>query len=323
MQESPESPTDIQTGQVVGTLSYLKGLDRARHGVPLSQSFKFLNLSTIFREDFPGTRDAQIGSEFDYNPSSPRGPHTWNILWPGCNGILQSPININTSRVIYERPFQINYNLENLVISGDFLNNGHSCAFYPSRKLRAMYGVPHAEREMYILDEIHFHFGNDLQHGSEHSMNNLFFPVEIHLVHYNSRYENAKNASKYRDGLVALGVFMEVGFGPPTELDRFISTYVPRIAIPDNVGVPAILDINSILPYNRDLFTYYGSKTTPPCTHNIRWILMRTHKTITSQSHRLLYYLRNHENQRISRYGNFRPVQDSTCRMVEANFRNS
>ena len=35
--------------------------------------FKFLNLSTIFREDFPSTRAAQIGSEFDYNPSSPRG----------------------------------------------------------------------------------------------------------------------------------------------------------------------------------------------------------------------------------------------------------
>ena len=44
-----------------------------------------------------------------------------------------------------------------------------------------MYGVPFAETEMYILDEIHFHFGNDLQHGSEHSMDNLFFPVEVYL----------------------------------------------------------------------------------------------------------------------------------------------
>lgn len=57
--------------------------------------------------------------------------------------------------------------------------SGHSCAFYPDKKLRVLYGVPHHEKDIYVFDQIHFHFGNDLEHGSEHSMDGKFFPIEV------------------------------------------------------------------------------------------------------------------------------------------------
>ena len=42
----------------------------------------------------------------------------------------------------------------------------------------------------------------------------LCFPFfrQLHMVHYNSKYGDAKNASKYMDGTVALSVLFEVNF---------------------------------------------------------------------------------------------------------------
>ncbi|XP_056006920.1 carbonic anhydrase 1-like [Ostrea edulis] len=279
-----------------------------------------IKASTLIRQDDPGKSDMESNTQFTYNPNSMRGPPMWNYLWKECRARGQSPIDISTQRVLYKRGYKINYNLENIRTSGMFVNNGHSCAFYPDKKLRVLYGVPHSERDMYVFDQIHFHFGNDLEHGSEHSMDGRFFPIELHMVHYNSKYGDAKNASKYVDGTVALSVLFEVGHNGPSEVDKFIQTYVPRIKKPKYDGVQAVIDLSGVLPYNRDFFTYYGSKTTPPCERNTRWIIFRQHRTITRKSHRLLFLLMNKEGERISRYGNFRPVQDISCRLVEANF---
>lgn len=64
--------------------------------------------------------------------------------------------------------------------------SGHSCAFYPDKKLRVLYGVPHSEKDIYVFDQIHFHFGNDLEHGSEHSMDGRFFPIEVSTKQFSS-----------------------------------------------------------------------------------------------------------------------------------------
>jgi carbonic anhydrase len=35
------------------------------------------------------------------------------------------------------------------------------------------------------------------------------------------------------------------------------------------------LDVNEILPKKRDYFTFMGSLTTPPCTENVLWMVMK------------------------------------------------
>ncbi|XP_062572749.1 nacrein-like protein [Saccostrea cucullata] len=276
--------------------------------------------STLIREEEPGKADIESNTQFNYSPYSMRGPAMWKYQWEDCRANRQSPINIDTQRVMHKMGYKIHYNLENLRTSGQFVNNGHTCAFYPDKKLRVLYGVPHSEKDIYVFDQIHIHFGNDLEHGSEHSMNGRFFPIELHMAHYNSKYGDAKNASKYRDGTVVLSVLFEVGHNGPGEVDKFIQNFVPQIKMPKHEGVQSVIDLSGILPYNRDFYTYYGSKTTPPCEYNTRWIIFKQHRTITRKSHKLLFLLRNKKGERISRFGNFRPVQDNSCRLIEANF---
>lgn len=46
----------------------------------------------------------------------------------------------------------------------------------------------------YTFAEIHFHWGHDNSFGSEHSIDNEFYAMEAHLVHYDSKYVNLTTA---------------------------------------------------------------------------------------------------------------------------------
>ena len=39
----------------------------------------------------------------------------------------------------------------------------------------------------YLFSQLHFHWGDSSSIGSEHHINGEVFPLEIHMVHYNSR----------------------------------------------------------------------------------------------------------------------------------------
>jgi carbonic anhydrase len=47
----------------------------------------------------------------------------------------------------------------------------------------------------YIFAQIHFHWGEDNEEGSEHTINGMHFPLEVHLVHYNSKYKSFDEAA--------------------------------------------------------------------------------------------------------------------------------
>jgi carbonic anhydrase len=46
----------------------------------------------------------------------------------------------------------------------------------------------------YIFAQIHFHWGEDNLSGSEHTLNDKHFPLEVHLVHYDSKYKSFAEA---------------------------------------------------------------------------------------------------------------------------------
>lgn len=64
----------------------------------------------------------------------------------------------------------------------------------------------------FIFTHLHFHWSSDLidKNGSEHTINNVHYPVEIHLVHFNSKYKNIYEAINQPGGYAILSVFMEV-----------------------------------------------------------------------------------------------------------------
>ncbi|CAC5401933.1 CA [Mytilus coruscus] len=283
------------------------------------QRFVLIHGSTLIREDTPGSEMSVM--EFGYDPNSIKGPRYWNMKWPSCGFSRQSPIDINTTYVTYGRPYEIRYNQENQDLPGNLINNGHTTAFYFEEKARYLYGVPGSPKDKFLLNELHFHFGNDRIHGSEHSINGQFFPIEVHMVHYNSKYRQPRIASMMPDGIIAVSVFLRIRSGPPNHVDTFIKTNIPRVKDPKGKAVKADLNPSLLLPFKRDFYTYRGSVSVPPCKNNIRWIIMKETRDISIFAYRAFLTLKTKEGEIISKYGNFRPIQDSSCnRLVEANF---
>lgn len=62
----------------------------------------------------------------------------------------------------------------------------------------------------YVLEGLHFHWGDANNQGSEHIFNDVQYPLEMHIIHRNRKYKNVPEALTYRDGLSVLGFFFHV-----------------------------------------------------------------------------------------------------------------
>lgn len=67
----------------------------------------------------------------------------------------------------------------------------------------------------WALQQIHPHWGRSglVNEGSEHYMQGVAYPMEVHLVHYNTKYGtfSAAVSSGQKDALLVVGVFLTVG----------------------------------------------------------------------------------------------------------------
>lgn len=93
-----------------------------------------------------------------------------------CSGTQQSPINIIKINTVPKKKgindLQIFY--PNTTILNKVKNNGHSVQFDFDKGDSIRY-----HKKIYRLIQIHFH------EPSEHTMNGIRYPIEIHLVHQN------------------------------------------------------------------------------------------------------------------------------------------
>ena len=59
--------------------------------------------------------------------------------------------------------------------------------------------------------QLHAHWGHQSGHGSEHTIDGKSYDAELHIVHYNTKYDNPGAALDQEDGLAVLGIFLSVG----------------------------------------------------------------------------------------------------------------
>ncbi|XP_056004513.1 nacrein-like protein [Ostrea edulis] len=158
-------------------------------------------------------------ARFNYDGGHCEGPKNWCTItdcWTTCGSKLrQSPININTRKAlpIYGRK---NFVLENIHrrVSATIFNNGHAPGFNVAvdknnKKNIILTKVPRKpSNEKYIFAQLHVHVGQK-DKGSEHSIDGKFYPMEAHMVFYNSKYDNIAKAKPAEDGLVVIGVMLK------------------------------------------------------------------------------------------------------------------
>lgn len=115
------------------------------------------------------------------------------------------------------------------------------------------------------LLQFHFHA------PSEHSLDGLHYPLEIHFVHAG------------KDGKPGLVVAVFVVQGGENAALASILTSVPKEKGERRENAGASVDLTQLLPDNRTYLAYDGSLTTPPCTEGIRWIVLEAPLGVTGQ----------------------------------------
>lgn len=228
---------------------------------------------------------AAQGAGASWSYTGPTGPSHWKQVdtanYAKCaDGTMQSPIDITNTK---PTP------LKNLVFKykegeAGVFNNGHTVEAEPlgtNTNTMTLDGV------VYPFAQFHFHA------PSEHEINGLHYPVEVHFVH------------KTTDGKIAVvGVFLKAG-----KANTAWSTFVSKINVATGVAedTKISLDWEKLLPENRQTIRYSGSLTTPGCAEGVKWNVFTT-PVVVSQA-QINAFLEAYS-------GNNRPVQPLNGRAV-------
>ncbi|XP_047446438.1 carbonic anhydrase isoform X1 [Mugil cephalus] len=206
-----------------------------------------------------------------YGPAN--GPDKWAENFPVANGPRQSPINIVPKEAQYDsslKPLKLKYDPSN---AKGILNNGHSFQvdYVDDTDSSTLTGGPISGT--YRLKQFHFHWGGSDDQGSEHTVNGIKFPCELHLVHWNTKYPSFGEAADKPDGLAVVGVFLKIGAANP-RLQKVLDA-LDAIKTKGKQTTFSNFDAKTLLPGSLDYWTYDGSLTTPPLLESVTWIVLK------------------------------------------------
>jgi carbonic anhydrase len=174
------------------------------------------------------------------------GPEHWASLsneFCACDGSNQSPINLPAGAEP-EGELQVSIHYAPATGRLDYTSYGV--------QMRLRGGSIQVDGSRHTLVQFHFHT------PSEHRVDGRPFPGELHLVHLD---EN--------DHFTVIALLMKIGAHNPA-VDAIWETF-PKV---ENAA-PMTFDASVLLPDKRTAYVYDGSLTTPPCSENVRWLVMQ------------------------------------------------
>lgn len=199
--------------------------------------------------------------------SGDTGPSTWATLSPVyamCGeGKHQSPINIVTSDVKGTANWSTDYKSTALLISHtehmeDIVDNGHTIQITVDEGSTLT-----VEGKSYSLKQFHLHT------PSEHTLNGKNQPMEMHMVHQSE------------DGsLAVLGVLFTEGKVPNADFAKIIA-HLPNAKGETKHVADENLELSVHMPKDNFAYHYTGSLTTPPCSENVQWLVLRDQISLT------------------------------------------
>lgn len=313
-----------------GEINYNPSPSRARFGANVNRDFYFdysrdlpsttrRSQSLSLVREKPRSNEGAVGAEFSYREKDKYGPSNWNQISPQCGGMFQSPILLNTSSALYvrnKRPLQL-IGQTNLPQSIRLQNDGHSAKFtYVWRNGERPFLRGGPLKTKYYFEQFHFHWGANSSTGSEHVLDFQRFPMELHLVFYNSLYSSFEDARAEVDGLVVMGLFYELYEISDEPLNTW-TRFLQEIVVPDSEYSIQFIDTFPLYDLIGDVewpyFSYEGSLTTPPCLETVTWIVSTRPLLITPREIQEFRKIRTKSGPMVN---NFRPIQKLYNRRV-------
>ena len=186
------------------------------------------------------------------------GPSHWGELSPkyalAKDGKQQSPIDIRNTQSKALPRIKIDYRPSRIHL----IYNGHTI-----QENEDPGGFAMANDRKFVLQQFHFHA------PSEHTVGGKHFPMEMHLVH---------RADDGTSGVLA--VFIQEG-----EHNRAFDPVWENLpdANRQERDADITIDTASLLPTDTGYFTYDGSFTTPPCTEQVKWVVLSQPVSLSKQ----------------------------------------
>ena len=132
----------------------------------------------------------------------------------------------------------------------------------------------------HTFDLLHFHF----HAPSENHINDHSYPLEAHLVHAD------------KNGNLAVGAVMCKEGPVNNELKKTWSLMPNHIG--DKHELSESVDVNNLLPENRDYYRFNGALTTPPCSEGVRWLVMKNVVTVSKEQINAFSHVLHEPNNR-------------------------
>jgi carbonic anhydrase len=221
------------------------------------------------------------GTQWSYDGEL--GPANWskiNVDWAKCgSGARQSPIDIRDGMKVDLEQIAFDYHPS----SFNVIDNGHTVLVtVGSGNYITVMG------RTYELQQFHFH------RPSEERINGKGYEMAVHLVH------------KDPEGHIAMiSVLLERG-----QAQSVIQTVWNNLPLEKGqlVAPSIVLDPAELLPQRRDYYTYMGSLTTPPCSEDVLWMVMK--QPMQASPAQMALFSRLYPF-------NARPVQPSSGRIIK------
>jgi len=259
---------------------------------------------------------------------------SWSEDHPSCGLENQSPVNLQTVDVVlkdHKLPIsfssydQINHDTSRLVNTG----NTATLLLTNTSLQPTMSRGPLNSTEYHFTQAV-FHWGSNDTLGSEHTIRDVTYPMEMQLIHQFSSEEETKlavasfifeisqNDNPFLATIIESLASVKVA-GSEVELNT-LNANALQLSNEINYDTPEAIDTFSMDLLIKDstsgpYFTYSGSLTYPPCTEVKQYIVFRTPLDISSMQLEQFRTLQQQDGKKM--VNNFRPVQPLGKRFLE------
>ena len=206
-------------------------------------------------------------------------PKDWGKVSKDCAGSKQSPIDIRYDQTVYDNSLNtIIFNRAdlspNVTETWSLLNNGKTGKVQDFYKFLMEYSLNaftdilaelgtnkkyfiNLQGETFEFLQMHFHW-----HGSEHEINGVLFPAELHLV--------TKSLNATEKKLAVIGIFLKV---VDEDNVRLASLVDGLKSVRDyKAQIEVFLDLTQLIPATiTNYYRYIGSLTAPSCDEIVTW----------------------------------------------------
>ncbi|PHG57630.1 carbonic anhydrase [Bacillus toyonensis] len=240
---------------------------KGKQGILVVACCFFILSGCVKQEVSPSQKNAS--SQIKQHASTKQLNYQDQDRWELESGDAQSPIDINTSKVIsMQDAGEIELDYGSIVQNET--DNGHTIQVDDT-------GTARINGRVFNFTQFHFHA------PSEHTINGKHYPIEAHFVH------------ESQDGrLAVIGVLFQEG-----KENKGFQEVLDHVRRGQGNTAVGTLDITTMIPMNKSYYHYLGSLTTPPLSENVEWYVMKELVEVSSEQIKTFQKMYSATNRKI------------------------